>query len=65
MGVVACAPSTPALLGAGKAGFVSAALVAAFVLFWGATCSLSTQFVPVLLGRVVGERHFAALLGAT
>lgn len=64
-GVIVCALSTPALLGAAEAGIVRTVLVAVFVLFWGATCSLSTQFVPVLLGGIVGERHFAALLGSS
>jgi len=61
-GAVLCGLSTPLLLGAGEAGIATLAL-AVFVALWGATCSLPNQFVPLLLGGIVGERHFAAALG--
>lgn len=61
-GAIVCAAGTPLLLGADVPGMASVALPA-FVLLWGATCSLSNQFVPLLLGSLVEERHFAALLG--
>jgi predicted MFS family arabinose efflux permease len=61
-GLLVCGLSAPLLLEAGKvsaAGFP----VAAFALLWGATSSLSSQLVPLLLAGAVGQRAFAPLLG--
>jgi predicted MFS family arabinose efflux permease len=42
---------------------VAGLALAAFVALWGATCSLPNQFVPLLLGGIVGKRQFAAAFG--
>lgn len=44
----------------GRLGYVA---LGVFALGWGATFNLVNQFSPMLMARMVGERHFATLLG--
>lgn len=62
-GTIVCGLATPLLLVAGQAGFAAPLVLGLFVLLWGATCSLSNQFVPLLLGGVVSESRYATMLG--
>lgn len=62
IGLSICALSAPLVLlsGLNIAGLIAITL---FGLFWGATCSLSPQFVPLILIETAGMRHFGLLLG--
>lgn len=46
-----------------SAGWVGYVAITVFALGWGATFNLVNQFSPMLMARMVGERHFGALLG--
>lgn len=63
IGLSICALSAPLILlsGLDTLGLIAVAL---FGLLWGATCSLSPQFVPLVLIDAAGMRHFGLLLGA-
>lgn len=46
-----------------SAGWTGYVAITVFALGWGATFNLVNQFSPMLMARMVGERHFGALLG--
>jgi predicted MFS family arabinose efflux permease len=63
VGLTICALSTPLILLAGNRLFGLTATLA-FVVFWGATHSLSPIYAPLILRRAISQRNYGLIIGS-